>query len=142
VLEMLGVDFRRFWDAATFTVLVGMVPTRVGCLLAGCCAGRPCQHRLALRLPDQAGNWQRRYPVPLFEATLALVLLAATTAAARSGTPPGGVFLLAGAGYGAGRFLIEPLRAPEGLRTRLPGPRLISAGLAGISLTLAVVAGL
>src|SRR6266516_4732098 len=32
LLAALGVGFARFWDAATFMMLVGMIFTRIGCL--------------------------------------------------------------------------------------------------------------
>ena len=105
-----SLPFAAFWDAATFTMLVGMIFTRVGCLLHGCCAGRPSGHRLALHLPDAHGHWERRHPVQLFELATAAVLLAGAVAIATAGAFPGAIFLFALAGYGCARAILDPLR--------------------------------
>ncbi len=75
ILAPLGLRFAAFWDGATFTILVGMIFTRFGCLLNGCCSGRRSDGRLGLWLPDHTGRWERRYPVQLLELAAALVLL-------------------------------------------------------------------
>ena len=113
VLAALGLPFAAFWDAATFTMLVGMVFTRVGCLLNGCCAGRPSEHRLALHLPGPEGHWERRHPVQLFELATGAVLLSGAVAIAAAGAFPGAIFLFALAGYGCARAILDPLRAKE-----------------------------
>ncbi len=119
VLAPLGLPFGAFWDAATFTMLVGMIFTRVGCLLNGCCAGRPSEGRLALHLPDHAGRWERRHPVQLLELAAAVVLLAGATAIAAAAPFPGATFLFALAGYGCARLILHPLREPQGARKEL-----------------------
>jgi prolipoprotein diacylglyceryltransferase len=101
-------------------MLVGMVFTRFGCLLAGCCGGRESHHWTALG---------RRHPVPLFEASLAAVLLAAAILLVRSAPAPGTVLLSALGGYAAGRVLLEPLRAPDPASSRLLAARFVSAAL-------------
>jgi phosphatidylglycerol:prolipoprotein diacylglycerol transferase len=110
VLAGLGLPFAGFWDAATFTMLVGMIFTRVGCLLNGCCAGRPSEHRFALMLPDHRGRWERRHPVQLFELATAVCLLAGAVAILFSPPFPGAIFVFALAGYGSARLVLDPLR--------------------------------
>jgi phosphatidylglycerol:prolipoprotein diacylglycerol transferase len=110
VLAALGLGFAAFWDGATFTMLTGMIFTRVGCLLNGCCAGRPHDGRLGLRLPDHKGRWVRRYPVQLLEMAAAAALLAASVVLLWVGVPRGTIFLAALFGYAATRFAIDPLR--------------------------------
>jgi phosphatidylglycerol---prolipoprotein diacylglyceryl transferase len=110
ILAPFGLRFAAFWDGATFTILVGMVFTRIGCLLNGCCSGRRSDGRLGLWLPDHTGRWQRRYPVQLLELASALVLLCGSAALLEIGTPRGTIFVFALVGYAAARFAIDPLR--------------------------------
>ena len=98
-----------FWDAATITILVGMVFTKIGCLLQGCCAGRVTTSRFALSLPNAQGVWCRRLPVQLLESGLAALLLFG--ALAWSARPFDGALFLAAAGiYGAARLALESSR--------------------------------
>jgi phosphatidylglycerol:prolipoprotein diacylglycerol transferase len=116
LLAALGLRFAAFWDAATFTILVGMIFTRVGCLLNGCCSGRHSDGRLALRLPDHTGRWDRRYPVQLLELAAALVLLGGSAALLALAAPRGTIFAFALAGYAGARLAIDPLRErPPGI---------------------------
>jgi phosphatidylglycerol:prolipoprotein diacylglycerol transferase len=110
ILVPFGLRFAAFWDGATFTILVGMVFTRVGCLLNGCCSGRRSDGRLGLWLPDQTGRWQRRYPVQLLELASALVLLGGSATLLAVGAPRGTIFGFALVGYAAARLAIDPLR--------------------------------
>ena len=80
LLRAMDLPFAAFWDAATFTMLLGMAFTRVGCLLNGCCGGRPTATWFALDLPDDRGIWKRRYPTQLIEVAFALLLLTAALA--------------------------------------------------------------
>jgi phosphatidylglycerol:prolipoprotein diacylglycerol transferase len=91
-------------------MLVGMIFTRVGCLLNGCCAGRRSGRRLALYLPDHRGRWERRYPVQLLELATAASLLAGSVAISFSPPFPGAICLFALAGYGCARSILDPLR--------------------------------
>jgi phosphatidylglycerol:prolipoprotein diacylglycerol transferase len=113
VLAVLDLPFGGFWDAATFTSLVGMVFARVGCFLNGCCAGRPTDGRPALYLPDHNGRWARRHPVQLLELATAAVLLAGALAVSLIDPFPGAIFAFALAGYGCARSVLNPLREPE-----------------------------
>jgi phosphatidylglycerol---prolipoprotein diacylglyceryl transferase len=110
VLPPFGLSFLSFWDGAMFTILVGMIFTRVGCLLNGCCSGRRSDGRLALWLPDHQGHWERRYPVQLLELGAGLVLLAGSAALLVVGVPRGTIFAFALVGYAAARLAIDPLR--------------------------------
>lgn len=114
VLASFELPFWRFWDTASYTMLIGLIFTRVGCLMHGCCAGRATSGRLGVWLPDHHGVWQRRIPTPLLEAGWAALVLAAA-ALARAGAPSAGaVFLGVLAAYGAGRLLLETTRASAG----------------------------
>ena len=110
LLAALAVPFWAFWDVAVVTILVGMAMTRIGCLLNGCCAGRPTRSRFGVYLANHRGEWRTRIPTPLLEAAWAGVVLAMTLAAARTQAPPGAAFLIAVGAYGAGRLLLERTR--------------------------------
>jgi phosphatidylglycerol:prolipoprotein diacylglycerol transferase len=114
VLAALHVGFAAFWDAATFMMLVGMIFTRVGCLLNGCCAGRENEGLLALYLPDHAGRWARRYPVQLLELATAASLLGGVVALLLVGPPQGVIFAFALTGYSCVRLFLDRWRDASG----------------------------
>lgn len=141
LLAALGVPFWRFWDVATFCILAGMIFTRAGCLLNGCCAGRPTSGRFGVRLPDVHGCWERRYPTPLLEAALAAVLLAAVSVLWARDPFPGSVFLSALGGYAIGRFILQTTRARRKRYAGIDAAQAFSAVLAVLSVVgLAVLA--
>ena len=111
VLRALRLSISAFWDVAIFTMLIGMFFTRIGCLLNGCCGGKPW--KFGLHLPNAKGVWERRIPTQLMEAAFAAVLLVAALAARRSTPFPGAVFLLTCLGYAAGRLLMDFARDRE-----------------------------
>jgi phosphatidylglycerol:prolipoprotein diacylglycerol transferase len=113
LLRAMDLPFGAFWDAATFTMLLGMAFTRIGCLLNGCCGGRPSDAWCALDLPDHRGVWQRRYPTQLMEMTFALMLVGAAFMLRSRAPFSGAIFCSAAVAYGAGRFFLERLREDE-----------------------------
>lgn len=141
LLRAMDLSFGAFWDVAAVTMLVGMMPTRAGCVLNGCCAGRPTTGWLALSLPNHQGVWRRRIPVQLMEAACAGVLLAAAMGLWASRPFEGAICLAALAGYGMVRFVLEPLREAPGMVGSCRIDRAISAALAGVSLTALMVLG-
>ena len=78
LLAAAGLPFGRFWDAASVTMLVGLVCTRLGCLMNGCCGGRPTEGPIAMALPDVHGVVRRRIPTQLIEAGWGVAVLLAT----------------------------------------------------------------
>ena len=110
LLSAFGLPFWSFWDIAIITILIGMAFTRVGCLLNGCCAGRPTTSRFGIYLADHRGVRQRRIPTQLFEAAWGLVVLALSQLLVGPETPAGTRFLSAVAAYGLGRIVLERLR--------------------------------
>jgi prolipoprotein diacylglyceryltransferase len=110
VLALLGLPFWSYWDAAILTMLVGLVVTRIGCLLHGCCVGRETDGWIGMWLPDHHGVWLRRYPSQLLEAAWALVVLAAALAARPSLPFAGALLAFVVGAYAAGRLLLEPTR--------------------------------
>jgi phosphatidylglycerol:prolipoprotein diacylglycerol transferase len=140
LLRFLGVTFWPFWDAATITMLVGMVFARIGCLLNGCCAGRPTEAWFGLCLPDTREIWRRRFPTQLLEAGLAGLLLLASVGLWHRLPFDGALFLFNLAGYSLGRCWLEStLESPP----RIKGVALyqaISIVLAGLSVSGLVLA--
>jgi phosphatidylglycerol---prolipoprotein diacylglyceryl transferase len=110
LLRAMGLPFGAFWDAAMFTMLLGMAFTRIGCLLNGCCGGRPSEAWFALDLPDHRGVWRRRYPTQLMEMTFALMLVGAAFMLRSRAPFSGAIFCSAIVAYGTGRFFLERLR--------------------------------
>lgn len=123
VLEVAGVAFWRFWDAATFTMLVGLVFTRIGCTLQGCCAGRATRGPFGIVLPDARGRRERRIPTPLLEAAWGVAALAVAVAVRSRIDAPGVLFAAVLGGYAAVRIVLEPTREasrdPRILRSNL-----------------------
>jgi prolipoprotein diacylglyceryltransferase len=109
VVALVGLSLGAFWDAAAITILVGAIFTRIGCLLNGCCAGRPTD-RWGMRLPNRAGVWERRVPTQVLEAILAAALLAGVILGWPHRPFPGAVFLASAAGYALGRLGLESWR--------------------------------
>ena len=93
LLRVLDVPLGTYWDAAVFVLLVGMIFTRAGCLLNGCCRGT------------------RKIPTSVLEAALACVLLAGALALHGLLAFEGALFLGALAAYPAGRFALDFTRA-------------------------------
>ncbi len=110
VLALAGIPFLRFWDAAAITMLVGLIVTRIGCLMNGCCAGRATSGRLGVYLPDHHGRWLRRYPTQPLESLLGLLVLAGALSLRFYEPPAGALFAAVVAAYAAGRLALEPLR--------------------------------
>ena len=110
LLQIMGLRFGAFWDAASVTLVIGMMFTKVGCLLNGCCAGRPTTGRLAMSLPDIQGVWRRRVPAQLLEAGWAALILLGLIALWHRFPFEGARFLGALAADSGGRWWLESTR--------------------------------
>ena len=135
LLAAMGIPFWSFWDVATFTMLTGMVFTRVGCLLNGCCMGRPTEGRFGLMLRDRAGRVRRRIPSQVLEAAMGALVLAGVSAIPVHARP-GTVFLAALAGYPLGRLLLQGTREDEHRIARFRSQRVVSVALAVLAIAL------
>jgi len=118
LVPALGLPLARFWDVATFTMLPALIITRVGCTVAGCCAGRETCGWLGMTLRNARGVRARRLPVQLMDAACGVLLLAVAAGLWRSRAPDGAVVLVVVAGYGAARIGMDGLREQ---RDRLGG---------------------
>lgn len=137
LLAVLDVGFWAFWDIAAVVMLVGMVFTRVGCLLNGCCVGRATDGRFGLLLRDRSGIVRHRIPSQLLEAGLGAAVLAAALAIPAD-TPAGTTFLASLGAYAVGRALLQGTR--EGAR-RLDPLRAVSLGLAAVAVAALSLSG-
>ena len=113
LLRVLHLNFGAFWDVSAFTILVGMMFTRVGCLLNGCCAGRPSKSWFSAYLPNPKGVWEKRLPTQIFESACALVLLGSAIMVWHRIPFRGGLFLFVACGYASARLLMEFARERE-----------------------------
>ncbi len=139
LLAALRLPFGAFWDVATFTILVGMIFARVGCLMNGCCAGRPSRTWVSVYLPNHTGVWDRRIPTQCLEAGWAAVLLVSAITVWRWLPFPGALILLVTAGYAAGRLVLESTREPHPGATRFTIHHAISVALIVLSLATLTV---
>jgi phosphatidylglycerol---prolipoprotein diacylglyceryl transferase len=135
VLAAWDLPFWRYWDAAAVTMLVGLAWTRVGCVLNGCCAGRPTDGPLGVWLADVHGIKRRRWPTPLVEAGWACVVLAVVLPAGDA-APPGTVVAGVVAAYAATRLALEPTREHAALANVVLFAALLAAAGAALVLRL------
>ncbi|MEP7193063.1 MAG: prolipoprotein diacylglyceryl transferase family protein [Actinomycetota bacterium] len=137
---LLGLSPGLVLDSTAPGLLLGMMVGRFGCLLGGCCAGRPTSSRWGVWSSDRRLG-VRRIPVQLLESSLSGVVGAVALAAVLLvGTSAGGLVFVAGiAAYTAGRQLLFPLRGIP--RTTAHGPMVMlgSASLVALAAVAALV---
>jgi phosphatidylglycerol:prolipoprotein diacylglycerol transferase len=109
-----GVPVLALADLSVPALCLGHALGRIGCLLGGCCFGRPWEGALAIHYVDPlapaAALAVGRHPYPIYEAT-GLLVLGVTFALLPLRDPGSGRRLLAyAAGYSLLRLLLEPLR--------------------------------
>lgn len=113
-----GMAVGQLLDATVPALLVGQAVGRLGCLLAGCCAGVRTGSRWGVWSSDRTVG-TRRVPVQLMESAAAATLALVTGIIAwRVPTSSGGVLFIGGvAAYVLVRQLLFPLRsAPRSTR--------------------------
>lgn len=137
---LLGLPPGPVLDATAPGLLLGMSVGRLGCLLGGCCAGRPTSSRWAVWSSDRRVG-VRRIPVQLLESSLAGIAGAmAVLAVLGLGTSAGGlIFIAAVASYIAGRQLLFPLRGIPRATHHGRVIMLVSAALVAVTATVALL---
>lgn len=131
VLWALKLPLAPFCDALVLGMMAGLVVAKGGCLLNGCCYGRTTKHWCAAHLPDDHGNWRRRFPSQILEmawAAIVFILLLAL----RHAAPPAGMIACAGVAlHPTGRLFLQRLRdeGEEDAAVRKTCLVLIAAGL-------------
>jgi phosphatidylglycerol:prolipoprotein diacylglycerol transferase len=142
LLFALQLPLGAYWDTCSSTMLIGMIVTRVGCLLNGCCAGRPTSAWWGIDLPNYKGVWRRRIPLQILEAAWGLCVLLSTVLLWDRLPFQGGLFLYALGAYGAGRIVLESLRDDVDRVGGLSLHKALSGGFVVISLCAFAVAWL
>ena len=120
----LGQPLLHMLDVGAAGLAAALSGARVGCLLVGCCHGRPAGWGIRYPPAHAAEGFPahlvgvRLVPVQAMESLLAAALAALGTILVLQGARPG-TFLAACAGsYAAGRFLLEVLRGDPDRRRR------------------------
>lgn len=129
LLPAMNLPIAAFWDAAIFTMLIGMIFARVGCLLNGCCSGRPTDGWCGMNLPDHRGVRRRRIPTQLLEMAWSAVVLSALLAWRGRAPFVGAIFCGGVAGYAGGRFFLQRLRDDRDTRRESKILQLVSVFL-------------
>jgi len=156
VATAVGIWFARkhrlpMWrtaDACAPAIALGHVVGRMGCLLAGCCWGRPTDLPWGITFSNlfAASNvgtplHVALHPTQLYDAAAELVILLLLTGTERKGKPfAGRTFWLYMLLYAASRFSIEFFRGdPRGMMGGFATSQLIGIGLAPLALVMLVV---
>ena len=117
---LLGGPVLPYLDATAVGLGAFLACGRVGCLMVGCCHGRPHPRGVTYSpAHGEAGLTAAYVGVPLFpvqavESAWALALAAAGTALVLAGAAPGTAFALYVTGYAAARFALELVRGDAG----------------------------
>lgn len=138
-LRIVRVPAASALDRGLVAIPLGQAIGRVGCLLAGCCAGRPTGSWLAMNLPDGAGHWCPRYPAQLIASAADLgifILLLMIERLFRGRLHAGQLAATYFALYGAKRFAMEFIR----LNAVVLGPLTWAQLLAGAMVIVAAAA--
>jgi prolipoprotein diacylglyceryltransferase len=120
LLRLLGEPILAYLDVLVSGMLVYQAFGRFGCLMAGCCHGKP--HSWGVRYGERHAatgypfftGAVRLFPLQLIEAIWLLLLLAVTGQRTLSHASPGESLSWYIVGYGAGRFLFEFMRGDTG----------------------------
>ncbi|MBN2035695.1 MAG: prolipoprotein diacylglyceryl transferase [Chitinispirillaceae bacterium] len=108
------LPFLPYADACAPSIALGVMITRIGCFLNGCCYGSATSHGgVSFPLESAAGVYQRDihaaglYPSQLYESAGGLLMLFIILTAGRIKTFPGFQFFLAGFLYAVLRFIVD-----------------------------------
>lgn len=113
LLRLLGQPVVPYLDVTVLGVGMFLAWGRIGCLMVGCCHGRPhrwgvcygSEHVAEGFAPHLAGV--RLFPIQLVESALVLVTVGWGTLLVWQGGQPGEALIFYVMGYGAARFALE-----------------------------------
>ena len=144
LLSMLGRPVLPYLDVTALGLGVFLTFGRVGCLIVGCCHGRPGRWGVRYTQAHAAEGFPpsyvgvRLFPVQALEAVIVAGLVATGALLMLAGRPPGAALATYVVGYSAARIWIEELR---GDRARPYWLRLSEAQWTSLALIASVVVG-
>jgi phosphatidylglycerol:prolipoprotein diacylglycerol transferase len=97
-------------DLYAVSALAGLAVGRIGCLMNGCCYGKPFDGPWAVHLPEVAPALIGRHPVQIYEALLCVAGVGLLALWNRRRLFDGEIILAFGGIYSVIRFLMEFLR--------------------------------
>jgi phosphatidylglycerol:prolipoprotein diacylglycerol transferase len=103
-------DFKKLLDVVTLALPIILGITRIGCLLNGCCYGRPTNGFGGMYLPGNFGEWAYRYPTQIMLMALNAGLFLWLWLIRKRKPFEGSLTLLFLIVYATGRSLIDALR--------------------------------
>ena len=107
------LPFEQYADACAPSIALGVMLTRIGCFLNGCCYGSPSAHGITFPAESAAGMYQHDmhatglYPSQLYESAGGLLMFLIILAAGRLKTFTGFQFYLTGILYAILRFVVD-----------------------------------
>ena len=120
VLTMLALFLRArhqpllpYLDVASIGIGLFLACGRIGCLLVGCCHGRPCDWGVCYTKEHAAAGFPsylvgvRLFPIQLVESVFVFGVVMMGIAMVLRGYPPGTALVLYVVAYGIGRFWLE-----------------------------------
>jgi phosphatidylglycerol:prolipoprotein diacylglycerol transferase len=117
VVRRRGVAFLNLADIMAPSLALGLMVTRVGCFLNGCCYGKPTDSFLGVTFPFQnvvgSSFDSPLHPTQLYSSLTGLVILLLLLWIDRRPRPQGQLFGLYLIFAGAGRFLVDMFRFYE-----------------------------
>ncbi len=133
-------------DICSVSVALGILFTRIGCFLSGCCFGSPTSCPIGVVFPadSPAGylfSGQSIHPTQLYSSFYGLVILAALLLVERKWSFNGFTFAFLCIFYGAARFTVDFFRYYEesAVLVGLTYNQVISIGLAAMGIVLLLV---
>lgn len=115
-LRLLGRPVLPYLDVVLLGVGLFLACGRVGCLMVGCCHGRPCSWGVAYRAEHARAGFERHlvgvrlFPIQMVEALFVFGVVAVGSVLVWKGRPPGEALAVYVFAYGLARFLFELAR--------------------------------
>ncbi|MGH8308331.1 MAG: prolipoprotein diacylglyceryl transferase family protein [Steroidobacteraceae bacterium] len=119
-LRVLGRPVLPYIELLVIGTFACQIIGRFGCLMAGCCHGRPARFGVRYGADHARHGFPahlagvRILPVPVLESLICLLVAAAGVWSFIAGAPPGATLAQCLAMYAIGRFMLEELRGDTG----------------------------